>query len=305
MNAKLHILGSGSALPVSSHFPSCQILELREKQFMIDCGEGAQIRIRQMGVKTNRLGHIFISHLHGDHCFGLIGLITSFGMLRRTADLHIHAHSDLEKILKPQLDFFCADLSFKVVFHAVNHTKNELIYEDRSVEVYSIPLIHRVPTCGFLFKEKQGFRHILRDMIDFYNVPTWQINKIKNGEDFVTEEGEVIPNKVLTTDPTPTLSYAYCSDTLYNEKIIPIIKDVDVLYHEATFIKSEELRAKQTLHSTAEQAGKIALKANVKKLIIGHYSTRYHSKKEHLKQAKSIFGNTHLAEDMKTFDIEL
>ncbi len=304
MNAKLHILGSGSALPVSSHFPTCHILELRDKQFMIDCGEGTQIRMREMGIKTNRLGHIFISHLHGDHCLGLIGLITSFGMLNRTADLHIHAHSDLQKILQPQLDFFCTELSFQVIFHAVNPTEHQLIYEDRSVEVYSIPLIHRVPTCGFLFKEKEGLRHIIREKVDFYQVPVWQLNRIKKGEDFVTEEGETIPNHVLTTDPTPTLSYAYCSDTLYNEKIISIVKDVDWLYHEATFLNSESLRAKKTLHSTAEQAAKIAKEANVKNLIIGHYSTRYRSKKKHLEEAKSVFENTYLAEDKKSFDLK-
>lgn len=300
---QLHIIGSGSALPTKDNFPSSQILEIREKQYMIDCGEGTQIRIKQMKLKMGRLGHIFISHLHGDHCFGLIGLISTFGMMNRTADLHIHAHPDLERILEPQLQYFCAESPFKVIFHPINPAVNELIYQDRSVEVYTIPLKHRVPCCGFLFQEKQGFRHIKRDMIDFYKVPTSQINKIKIGEDFVTDEGETIPNNVLTNPPTPVFRYAYCSDTAYYEKVIPIIKNVDLLYHEATFADDEKLRARQTMHSTAHQAAEIAKKAEVKKLIIGHYSARYANKNILLKEAKEVFENTELSEDMMTIDV--
>ena len=232
--ATLTILGCGSALPTKKNFPSAQILEIRDKQYLIDCGEGTQIRMRQMGVKTARLGHIFVSHLHGDHCFGLIGLISSFGMLNRTADLHIHAQPDLEKILKSQLMYFCQDLPFDVIFHNINPRKNELIYEDRSIQVFTIPLKHRVPCCGFLFEEKSRDRHIIREMIDFYHIPTWRIPKIKQGEDFITEDGEIIPNNQLTTSPESPKRFAYCSDTAYSEKIIPIIEGVDCLYHEAT-----------------------------------------------------------------------
>ena len=194
--ATLTILGCGSALPTRKNFPSAQLLEIRDKQYLIDCGEGTQIRMRQMNVKIARLGHVFVSHLHGDHCFGLIGMISSFGMLNRTADLHIHAQPDLEKILKPQLMYFCQDLPFDVIFHNINPRKNELIYEDRSIQVFSIPLKHRVPCCGFLFEEKARDRHIIREMIDFYHIPTWRIPKIKQGEDFITETGEIIPNKL-------------------------------------------------------------------------------------------------------------
>ncbi|MGC3978925.1 MAG: ribonuclease Z [Paludibacteraceae bacterium] len=302
MNSKLHIIGSGSALPTKDNFPSSQILELRDKQFMIDCGEGTQIRLKQMKLKTNRLGHIFISHLHGDHCLGLVGMISTFGMLNRTADLHIHSHPDLERLLEPQLKYFCAESPFKIFFHPVNPTVNTLIYEDRSVEVYSIPLKHHVLCCGFLFKEKSTPRHIKRDMLDFYNVPIAQINKIKNGEDFITEDGETIPNAILTSDPSPPFSYAYCSDTAYNEDIIPIIKNVDILFHEATFADDEMLRARQTMHSTAHQAATIAKKANVKKLIIGHYSARYANKNILLNEAKDIFENTILSQDMMTVE---
>lgn len=303
MSAKLHIIGSGSALPTKNHFPTSQVLELREKQYMIDCGEGTQIRMSQMGLKTTRLGHVFISHLHGDHCFGLIGMISTFGMLKRTADLHIHAHPDLERLLTPLLNYFCTDISFKIEFHPIDPSVNQLIFEDRSIEVYTIPLKHRVPTCGFLFQEKPGLRHIKRDMIDFYNVPVSKIGKIKLGEDFITDEGETIPNETFTLPPTPTLKFAFCSDTAYSESIIPIIRDADLLYHEATFAESELVRARQTMHSTARQAAEIAKKANVKKLILGHFSARYISKNILLKEAKEVFENTELADDMKYFEL--
>lgn len=301
--ATLTILGCGSALPTRKNFPSSQLLEIRDKQYLIDCGEGTQIRMGQMGVKTNRLGHIFISHLHGDHCFGLIGLISTFGMLNRTAELHIHAQPDLEKIMQPQLHYFCAELPFKIIFHSFNPRKNELIFEDRSIQVFSIPLKHRVPCCGFLFEEKPRDRHIIREMIDFYKIPTWRIPKIKQGENFETDEGEIIPNEQLTKASNPPKRFAYCSDTAYSEKIIPIIKDVDCLYHEATFMEDEQVRSRQTEHSTARQAGTIALKANVKKLIIGHYSARYNNQNELLKEATAVFENTVLGEDLTVYEI--
>ncbi len=301
--ATLTILGCGSALPTRKNFPSAQLLELRDKQYLIDCGEGTQIRMRQMGVKTARLGHIFISHLHGDHCFGLIGMISSFGMLNRTADLHIHAQPDLEKILKPQLMYFCQDLPFDVIFHNINPRKNEMIYEDRSIQVFTIPLKHRVPCCGFLFEEKPRDRHIIREMIDFYHIPTWRIPKIKQGEDFVTDEGEIIQNNQLTTSPVAPKRFAYCSDTAYSEKIIPMIEGVDCLYHEATFMEDETIHSNQTEHSTARQAGEIARRANVKKLIIGHYSARYNNQIELLDEAKAVFENTVLGEDLTVYEI--
>jgi ribonuclease Z len=303
LKATLTILGCGSALPTRKNFPSSQMLEIRDKQFLIDCGEGTQIRMRQMGLRTNRLGHIFISHLHGDHVFGLIGLISSFGMLNRTADLHIHAQADLEKIMEVQLRFFCADLPFKLIFHTINPRNHALIYEDRSVQVFSIPMKHRVPCCGFLFEEKPRDRHIIREMIDFYQIPTWRIPKIKQGDDFETRDGEIIPNALLTTAPELPKRFAYCSDTAYSEKIIPIIEGVDCLFHEATFMEDELVRSKQTEHSTARQAGEIARKAKVKKLIIGHYSARYIHQHELLNEAKAVFENTILGEDMMVYQI--
>lgn len=303
MNNTVTILGCGSALPTRINYPSSQLLELRDKQFLIDCGEGCQIRMRQYAVKTNRLNHIFISHLHGDHCFGLIGLLSSFGMLDRTADMHIHAHPDLEKILRAQLDYFCEGMPYKVFFEPINPSRHELVYEDRSVEVYSIPLKHRVPCCGYLFAEKERERHIIREMIDAYQVPVREIARIKQGADFVTEDGRVISNERLTTPASPAIRYAYCSDTAYSEKIIPWIEGVDCLYHEATFDSSLLPRAKETMHSTALQAAEIARMASVRQLIIGHFSARYTNQQLLLDEARSVFEATTLAKDGGVYKI--
>ncbi|MBO8460044.1 MAG: ribonuclease Z [Bacteroidetes bacterium] len=303
MNNTVTILGCGSALPTRINYPSSQLLELRDKQFLIDCGEGCQIRMRQYAVKTNRLNHIFISHLHGDHCFGLIGLLSSFGMLDRTADMHIHAHPDLEKILRAQLDYFCEGMSYKVFFEPINPSRHELVYEDRSVEVYSIPLKHRVPCCGYLFAEKERERHIIREMIDAYQVPVREIARIKQGADFVTEDGRVISNERLTTPASPAIRYVYCSDTAYSEKIIPWIEGVDCLYHEATFDSSLLPRAKETMHSTALQAAEIARMARVRQLIIGHFSARYTNQQLLLDEARSVFEATTLAKDGGVYKI--
>lgn len=304
MNSRLIILGSGSALPTRTNFPTSQILELRDKQFMIDCGEGTQIRMRQMGLKINRLGHIFISHLHGDHCFGLIGLISSFGMLNRTAGLYVHGPKGITALFEPQLKFFCEYLPFQVVFEEFNPAKHEVIFEDRSVRVKTIPMKHRVPCAGFLFEEKPRDRHILRDMIDFYQIPHALIPKIKQGSDFETPGGEIISNALLTSPAEPAVRYAYCSDTAYSEKIIPMIAGVDLLYHEATFAKSERVRAKETLHSTAADAAAIASKAGVKKLLLGHFSARYYNNLQILSdEAREIFHTTELAEDMKAYSL--
>lgn len=291
------ILGCNSALPTINSFQTSQLLSLREKQFMIDCGEGAQIRLRQLKLKVSRLNHIFISHLHGDHCFGLIGLISSLGMLGRVSDLVIHSQPDLEQLLRPQINYYCADASYKVLFEPFNPRQQALLYEDRSVKVFSIPLKHRVPTAGFLFAEKERERHIIREMIDFYQIPVREIPKIKQGSDFVRENGEIILNERLTTAPTPAAKYAYCSDTAYNEKIIPIVEGVDMLYHEATFMQNEIVRAKETAHSSALQAAQIAKSANVKKLIIGHFSARYDNLLGLLAEARSVFPDTQLAYD--------
>lgn len=294
---EVHILGCGSALPTTKHFASSQVVNIREKLFMIDCGEGAQLQLRKSRLKFSRLNHIFISHLHGDHCFGLMGLISTFSMLGRTADLHIHAPKELEKLLIPHLNFFCKVMGYNVLFHTIDTQQQTCIYEDRSVSVYSIPLQHRIPCCGFLFSEKATPNHIRRDMIDFYQIPLYELNRIKNGADYQLPDGSYIPNDLLTTPSNPPRKYAYCSDTIYNQKIVEQINGVDLLFHEATFAESEEARAKETFHTTASQAGKIAKEAQVKQLIIGHFSARYEEESTLLEEAQAVFPNTILAKE--------
>lgn len=297
---EIHILGCGSALPTTRHQATSQVLNIREKLFMIDCGEGTQVQLRRSRLRFSRLNHIFISHLHGDHCFGLMGLISTYAMLERTAQLHIYAHADLQRLLAPQLDYFCKGMTFEVVFHPFNPSERTVIYEDRSVSVETIPLRHRLPTCGFLFREKPTSRHIRRDMIDFYQIPVYMINRIKNGEDYMLDDGTCIPCDRLTLPADPPRSYAYCSDTAYLPRIVEQIQGVDLLFHEATFASSEAVRARQTFHSTAEQAAKIALDAQVKKLVIGHFSARYETETVLLEEASAVFPNTVLAvENMK------
>ncbi len=289
---EVNILGCGAALPTTRHLPTSQVINLREKLFMIDCGEGTQVQMRRSRLKFSRLGHVFISHLHGDHCFGLIGMISTFGMMERTAELHIHSHPDLEQLLTPQIDYFCKGMSYPVVFHPFRPGERAIIYEDKSVTVETIPLRHRMPACGFLFREKPTPRHILRDMIDCYEIPLCWMNRIKNGEDYVAEDGTRIPNERLTTPSDPPRSYAYCSDTSYLPRLAEQLKGVDLLYHEATFADCDQLRARQTQHSTAAQAASLAKEAGVRQLLIGHYSSRYEDEEQLLSEARAIFPPT-------------
>lgn len=293
----LHILGCGSALPTMQHNPSSQILDLRDKLFMVDCGEGTQLQLRKNRLRFGRLNHIFISHLHGDHCFGLIGLISTLALLGRTGDLTIHAVSDLEEVLRPQINYFCRELPFDVKIEAFDSQKSELIYEDRSITVTTIPLVHRVPCAGFLFRERDRERHLVSEMIDFYDIPIKKRIEIKNGADYITTEGVIVPNERLTKPADKARSYAYCSDTMYSERIVPLIEGVDLLYHEATFMSAEAARAKKTWHSTSVQAAQIAKMAQVKKLMLGHFSSRYTDNNALLEEAKVIFANTILANE--------
>lgn len=295
---ELTILGCGSALPTMQHAPTSQILNVREKLFMIDCGEGTQLQFRRARLRFNRLNQIFISHLHGDHCFGLIGLISTLGLLGRTGDLTIHSVPELEKILRPQLAFFCRDLSFQVIIKPFDHTKHAVIYQDRSLTVSTIPLNHRMPCAGFLFEEAKNDLHLDGEMIKFYNIPIKELAQIKQGADYVTEEGQIVPNDRLTKAANASRKYAFCSDTAYKEDIIPIIEKVDLLYHESTFLEEDKARAKETRHTTAGQAAQIALKANVKKLMLGHYSSRYSDDNLFLEEAVRIFPRTILANEL-------
>lgn len=300
---KVHILGCGSALPTLQHNASSQIVELREKLFMIDCGEGTQIQLRRSRIHFSKIIAVFISHLHGDHCFGLPGMISTFGMTGRTAPLHIYAPAAFEPILDQTLSFFCQGLEFKVVFHAVDTTQNKVVYEDRSLTVETIPLQHRIDCCGYLFREKPILPHIRRDMIDFYKIPISQINNIKAGADWVTAEGEVIANSRLTTPAEPTRSYAYCSDTRYIKTLHELVKGVSTLYHESTYSAEDAERARLYWHSTSQDAAKVALDASVGKLLLGHFSARYNNESQLLEEAKEIFPNSYLTCEGATFDI--
>lgn len=300
---KVHILGCGSALPTLQHNASSQIVELREKLFMIDCGEGTQIQLRRSRIHFSKIIAVFISHLHGDHCFGLPGMISTFGMTGRTAPLHIYAPAAFEPILEQTLSFFCQGLEFKVVFHAVDTTQNKVVYEDRSLTVETIPLQHRIDCCGYLFREKPILPHIRRDMIDFYKIPISQINNIKAGADWVTAEGEVIANSRLTTPAEPARSYAYCSDTRYIKTLHELVKGVSTLYHESTYSAEDAERARLYWHSTSQDAAKVARDASVGKLLLGHFSARYNNESQLLDEAKEIFPNSYLTREGATFDI--
>lgn len=300
---EIHILGCGSALPTTRHNASSQVINLRDKLFMIDCGEGTQKQYRRAQLSFSRLNHIFISHLHGDHCFGLIGLISTFGLLGRTATLHIHAFPELEELLRPQLDYFCEGMAYDVEFHPFPHGCTDIIYEDRSVSVQAFPLSHRIPCCGFVFQEKPTAAHIKREMIDFYEIPFSMINRIKNGEDYVTPDGQVIPNSRLTLPAAPPRKYVYCSDTRFNPNNVQYIKGADLLFHEATFAESEAARAAQTFHSTACQAAEMARLSGVKQLLIGHFSARYTDERVLLDEAREIFPSTQLAEEGRVLQL--
>ena len=297
------ILGCGSALPTTRHFASAQVVNLREKLFMIDCGEGAQMQLRRSRLKFSRLNHIFISHLHGDHCFGLMGLISTFGLLGRTAKLHIYAPAPLDQLLQPQLDYYCARMDYQVEVHTIDTTRFAPVYEDRSVTVYTLPLRHRIACCGFLFREKPTLPHIIREKIDFYQVPEYAINQIKNGADWTTPDGEVIPNRYFTRPSEPARSYAYCSDTCYLPELQEHLKNVDLLFHEATFGKDLEKRAQETFHTTAEQAATLARDSQAGRLCIGHFSARYEDETPLLHEAREIFPNTILARENLTLKL--
>ena len=298
MNAfKIHILGCGSALPTLRHNASSQVVEMGNKFFMIDCGEGTQMQLRHTHIHFAKLQAIFISHLHGDHCFGLLGLLSTFGMLGRTAPMHVYAPQEFETIFREQLAFFCATLGFEVVFHGLDTTQNKMIYEDRGLTVTTIPLQHRVPTCGFLFREKPKLPHINRAMIDFYHVPVSQINNIKAGQDWVSPAGDVIPHEQLTTPADPTRAYAYCSDTRYIPTLHALLQDVDVLYHESTYAEDCAAHAKKYRHSTAKEAAMVARDARVGRLLLGHYSSRYEDEHVLLNEAKTVFEQSMLSDE--------
>ena len=305
MSLKLTILGCYSATPRVNAHPTSQFLEIKNHNFLIDCGEGTQVQLRKYGIKFSKIKHIFISHLHGDHMFGLVGLVSTFRLLNRESELHIYGPKGLKELITLQLKLSNSWTNYPLLFHELSSEKSELIFEDANVEVHTIPLDHRIYTNGFLFKEKIGERKLNMNAISEYKeIEICDYQNLKNGRDFQLENGEIIKNKQLTLDPSKPLSYAFCSDTCYKPNIVEQISEVSCLYHETTFLKDKEDLAVKTKHSTAEQAAKIAQKAQVKQLIIGHFSGRYKNLNDFITEATPIFENTILAEEGKSFIIK-
>ncbi len=300
----LTILGSSSAIPTSERYPTAQVLNVLGRFFLIDCGEGTQIQIRRQKIGFGKIKHIFISHLHGDHYYGLIGLISTLNLLGLQNDIHIYSASELKNLIQPQLDFIKGDMQFKIIFHPLNFKKPQKIYSDKRVEVFSFPLKHSVPVCGFLFKEIQKQANIKKEYVKKFNIPVVQIKAIKAGADFQTEEGKTISNSELTIPPAPPRSYAFCTDTALYPPAAEFIKGADLLYHESTF--TEELRdwADRTNHSTALDAAKMAKMAQVKKLLLGHFSNRYKDESVFTEEAKTIFKNAESVVEGQTYKIE-
>ena len=298
---KLTILGCYSATPRTNTNPTAQVLEISNHMFLIDCGEGTQVELRRNKVKFARIKHIFISHLHGDHFFGLVGLISTFRLLTREADLHIYGPKGLKEIITLQMKLSQSWTNYSLFFHELNSKELELIYEDDKVEVYTIPLIHRIYTNGFLFKEKEGERKLDMNAVLNEDIDVAYYRKLKQGFDVKDNNGNLITNSTVTKAPKPVLSYAFCSDTAYNEAMLPIIKDVTVLYHESTFVEKNAELAPKTKHSTAKEAASIAKQANAQTLILGHYSTRYNDITVFKEEAETIFTPVLLAEDGKCF----
>lgn len=300
---KLTILGCYAATPRTFTNPTSQLIEIRNRLFLIDCGEGTQVQLRKNKIKFSKINHIFISHLHGDHFYGLIGLISTFSLLNRNNDLAIYGPKGIKEIILLQLRLSNSWPNFGLHFHELTSNQSELIFEDDKVMVKTIPLKHRVYTNGFLFEEKIAERKLNVDAVREYQIEKCYFQNIKNGKDILLDDGTLISNEKLTFDPEKPKSYAFCSDTSYNEDIISIIENVDVLYHESTFLESEVSLATKTMHSTAIEAATIAKKAQVGKLVLGHYSTRYDTISLFKEEAETVFPNVLLADDGKSFDL--
>jgi len=300
---RVHILGCGSALPTPRHHASAQVVEVRGKLFLVDCGEGTQIQLRRSHIRFTKISAVFISHLHGDHCFGLIGMLSTFGLLGRTARLAIYAPQALEEVLRLQMKLFCHDFDYEVDFHAVDTARQQVVYDDRSLTVETLPLEHRMPCCGYLFREKPLQPHIRRDMIDFYHIPLSQIGNIKAGADWTTPDGDIVPNSQLVTPAQQPRSYAYCSDTRYIPTLHKRIMGVSTLYHESTYGEDNLTLAQKYCHSTARQAAQVALDAHAGKLLLGHYSQRYDDEQVLLREAQEVFPQSFLTDEQAFFDV--
>jgi ribonuclease Z len=287
------ILGNNSAIPAYNRNPTAQVLQLLEESFLIDCGEGTQVQMTRYNIRRSKITRIFISHLHGDHYFGLIGLLTSMGLLGRTQPLHLHAPAALETIIELQLKV--ADTKLPYPLHFCPLLAEGIVVDDKKITVHCFPVQHRIECWGFLFREKKNPRKVAVKQANAYEIPAAFYSQLQKGEDYINKQGIAIPNGAVTTAATPAKSYAYCADTIYDEGLVEKIKDVDVLYHETTYLKDLAERAAARFHSTTVQAAAIAQKANVKKLLIGHFSSKYETLDIFLTEAAAVFENTELA----------
>ncbi len=304
MSTFLTILGFNSAIPTVNSSPTAQFLEMEERAFLIDCGEGTQVQLRKAKARFSKINHIFISHLHGDHCFGLPGLIASFRLLGRETPLHIYAPKGIKEMLETIFRITETHKGFELIYHELESKKSVKIFEDNRLEVFTIPLNHRIYCNGYLFREKPKERHLnMQEISKYPEIETCDYHNLKLGKDFVLSDGYLLKNEVLTTEPTKSVSYAFCSDTRYLETILPIIENVDVLYHEATFLHELKEMADYTGHTTALEAARIARKANVGKLILGHFSNRYHDLNVFTDEAREVFDNTFLPKALEAVKI--
>jgi|SRR5690554_3681289 len=301
MGFSVTILGSGSALPTTHANQSAQVIEMGNQLFLMDCGEATQINLRRRKVKMQKIDHIFISHLHGDHYFGLVGLLSTMRLLGREKPLYIYAPKGLQEIVELQFKNANSDFSYALVFQEVTHA-GQLLLETDKLKITTLPLKHRIPCFGYLFEEKEKDRKLIPEKLAEHDIPNYARHALTKGEDFIsTEDGRLVKNIELTKDPEPPKAYAYCSDTAYNEALFPFIKGIDLLYHEATFLNEEKEWAKKTYHSTAIQAAEVARKCNVKRLIIGHFSSRYKNREPFLQEGRQVFENMDIAEEGETF----
>lgn len=297
MKFEVTILGCGSATPTLRHWPTSQLVNHNEHYFLFDCGEGAQLQLRRYNIKFQRINHVFITHLHGDHCLGLPGLLSTMHLLGRTKDLHIYSNAALQEAIEIQLRVSHSRLRFQLQWHSLSYDEPQIIMENDKLQVKSFPLNHRVPCCGFVISEKPKPRNIIPEMIEKYTIPFVRIRQIKTGADYILSDGTVIPNADLTLDPADPKAYAFCTDTAFAQKTIDAVRGVDLLYHEATFLERDRQRAYDTFHSTASDAARVAKEAGVGKLIIGHYSARYHDLNPFLDEAKAVFEPVMLANE--------
>lgn len=297
----LTILGCYAATPRTLTNPTSQVLEIGGNLFLIDCGEATQVQLRKNKIKFSRINHIFISHLHGDHVYGLIGLVSTFMLLNRVNDLHIYGPKGIKEIITLQLRLSNSWTSYGLFFHELESAQSELIFEDEKLTVTTIPLKHRIYTNGFLFREKKGVRKLNLDAVQEYKIEKCYYRNVVLGKDITLDNGTIINNNLLTFEPIPPKSYAFCSDTIFDESLALQLKNVDVLYHESTFLQTEQALATKTMHATAKDAARIALMSNVKQLILGHYSTRYADLNLFKEEAQEIFKNVLLSNDGVTF----